>query len=217
MAKQSNKKLRALKTVSAFILVAALFLCLGNEKVIAQEVIQPPTPPKTENPQVTIDRPPPPPPIIIQLNSKSMVRYRNRKGKKVTAVFGQLSDSEQAYFVALGKKGEIQAPPPPRNAISPEMMEDFKNPKKYNLWIDGKKQVSEVLNQYKTEDFHHFFKTKVNKRSQVYGKYEYHLDMTTVAKLDEYLQERWIPMRKAFLPNKATLKEIEPPKKKNNP
>lgn len=202
MAKQSSKGLRVLKKSVAFLFVAALFLWLGNEKVIAQQsgVEQSQTQQENSNEQVAQDRPPPPPPVMVMLNPEAKVRFTDAQGKQVTSLFKSLTSEQKSYFFAQGEKAEIQLPPPPRAHLTAAMMEDFKDAKKYGLWIDGKRQDNESLNNYKPEDFHHFFKTRVSKSAKNYGKYQYHLDMTTMKNLKVYEDKVWLTFKQEFIP-----------------
>jgi len=214
MTKQSNNVSKVFKTTSAFIFIAALFVVLGSEKVVAQQVFQDQKTETAERQEATEqqetverqetaesqDRPPPPPPVVVNLYSNAKVRFVDSDGKTITSLFKDLTDDQMKRFFDQGKRAEILIPPPPKAHLTQAMLKDFQNSKKYRLWIDGESKDNAELANYSLNDFHHFFKTRVSKSKRDQIEFDYFLDMTTTKKMDVFMEGRWIPMSQRFIP-----------------
>lgn len=201
MVKTQNKTINFAKQSLAMVVIAFLFISLGETKIIAQEresdnkIITTAVPflvikedkKKKEPLKVQEQKKRPKPPMIFSVipQAKSRVRYTNSNGERVTAIFGELSDQLRKDFRELKLDGEVWMAPRPKVELSQAMLDDFKNEKKYGVWIDGSKVDNTVLNSYRPEDFHHFFKSKLGKRAKNYGKYTYHLVMVTQKTFDK--------------------------------
>jgi bla regulator protein BlaR1 len=62
---------------------------------------------------------------------------------------------------------------------TPEEFENFKNPKLYGVWIDGKRIKNQELSKYQVSDFAHFWTSNLSKTAKHYGQYKYHLELFT--------------------------------------
>lgn len=62
-----------------------------------------------------------------------------------------------------------------------EQMKDYQDASKYGLWIDGRRVENKYLPTYSPEDFFHRHKSKLMQNARHYGKYTYHLSLTTKA------------------------------------
>lgn len=71
------------------------------------------------------------------------------------------------------------------NPITNEMFEDFKNPQKYGVWLNGKRTKNSELEKYKASDFADHFKSVLLKNAKDYGKYQYHLELYTPKQYEE--------------------------------
>ena len=69
---------------------------------------------------------------------------------------------------------------------SSTQIEDWKNARKYGLWIDGRKVSNHTLNGYTAADFKHYFVSKLHKNTVNYGKYYFQVDLET----SRYFQKR---------------------------
>lgn len=71
----------------------------------------------------------------------------------------------------LTKEEKKMIPPPPQiklkqKALSNKLFQDFKNTKKYSIWIDGKAVNNNVLNNYKNTDFFNYSGSFVHKNAR---------------------------------------------------
>lgn len=216
MAKTQNKKVSAAKQITALLVIITLFISLGETKVIAQEVagkiittavpfltIKPEE--RSVNAQDTKqdNERLPNPPILLRdmLQAKSKVRYTDANGKVIVAIFEELPAAVQKDITELKVNIEIHLPPTPAAPITLDMLDDFKDPQRYGVWVDGSRVDNTVLDSHKPEDFHHYFKSRLSTRAKNYGQYTYHLTLVTqkaFEKVPANVNGRWIPYTSAM-------------------
>lgn len=232
MVKIQNKTITVAKQIMTMVVTITLFASLGETKVIAQESdkniittaipflvkekvlpqkepIQTQDKKKVQDKKTTIE-----PPMLIgaipRVNSK--VRYSNSNGQRVTATFGELSDQVRKDFLELKLDGEIWLAPKPKDHLTQAILDDFKNAKKYGVWIDGSKVDNAVLNRHKPEDFHHFFKSKLGKEAKNFGQYTYHLVLVTqktFEKVPSRITGKWIKYNEQIARAQKYLDSVE--------
>jgi len=189
MFKTTNQTVAALKQLTALILITGLVFVMGEERVIAQSEntpppketkdLPPPPPPQKQTQELP---PPPPPPVRLsngELLSHIKVRFRDENGEMVIEQYGKLTDKQKKSFKDPSVESEFFSPPPPAAYLTDEMIKEFKDTKTYGVWLDGVRIENRVLDNYKADDFHHYFKGQLKANAVDYGKYTYHIDLIT--------------------------------------
>lgn len=77
----------------------------------------------------------------------------------------------------------------PKSVITKEKFESFKDPKKYGVWINGKRVGNDVLYSYKNTDFAQVSVSKLMKNAINYGKHVYQVDLMTNEYYHQYLDD----------------------------
>lgn len=80
---------------------------------------------------------------------------------------------------------------PPFAKVTPteQQYNNFKNPKEYGVWIDGKKVSNKTLDEYKASDFDHFFVSRLSANAIHHNEYNNQLDLMTKAYYADYYQK----------------------------
>ncbi|MCY7352623.1 MAG: hypothetical protein LH606_18525 [Cytophagaceae bacterium] len=68
-------------------------------------------------------------------------------------------------------------------------LSDWKNAKKYGIWIDDKRISNDRLNNYAAQDFGSYFSSKLEKNAINYGKHYFRIDLMTKPAYEQYLKE----------------------------
>jgi len=112
---------------------------------------------------------------------KGTFTYTTKDGREITKKISELTEEEK----------KILPPPPPpvklkQKTLSNKLFQDFKNTKKYAIWIDGKVVNNNALNSYKNTDFYNYTGSFVHKnaRSKRFPQ-EYQYQLNT----KEYIQK----------------------------
>ncbi|WP_268124288.1 M56 family metallopeptidase [Roseivirga pacifica] len=96
-----------------------------------------------------------------------LVRYVNEKGETIEKKFSELSEADQTKFKAGDfKDQQFFLPPPPPAYISEEMLNEFTNSDKYQVWLNDKQVAPKSLKDYSPNDFHHYRKIPLNNISK---------------------------------------------------
>lgn len=176
----------------------------------APDPIAPPLPPDPASLPHPIAPPPPPPPppgLFVTnipagagISEAEMATYteiceanRNTKGRidpslfstderaQLDGLFARMTAEQRAkhrvFFMKLSHDEQVP---------SSTQIEDWKNARKYGLWIDGRKVSNHTLNGYTAADFKHYFVSKLHKNTVNYGKYYFQVDLET----SRYFQKR---------------------------
>ncbi len=96
--------------------------------------------------------------------------------------FSDLSETE--------KKGVILIGPQPRKTPTEAQFAEWKNPKMFGIWIDGKRVKNKALDGYKSDDIASFSGSYVHKNARQPEGYLYQMDLMTHQEYDRYLKER---------------------------
>lgn len=92
-------------------------------------------------------------------------------------------------LLAAGKKVRVYFPPPLRIELTEAQWEDFKNTKKYGIWVDEKRRRDNPLSKYKRTDIVYYSRSYVHKNARQPEGYLYQLDLYTEAGYQTRLRE----------------------------
>lgn len=204
MTKNTNKFKSMIKQLTAASVIACAFWLGGETRVIAQEKeilvdlkvkedskttstlgpeisidlkvkvdLQDTIKPKSDQQMVRIKR------MGSIVKKNTLIRFLDQEGKLVEKKYQDLTKAEEARFKDLSSSPQFFLPPPPKGMMNQTLLDDFMDAKKYGIWVDGKRIENSEIANYKPKDFHHFFKSKLYKNAKDYGKYQYHLGLTT--------------------------------------
>ncbi len=124
---------------------------------------------------------------LSELNLKKGRYYsaiRPKNSPHIALTYDQLTEEEKDLIKA--------ADPQPyelRKTPTPEQFEDWKNPKKFGIWLDGKHIKNSELNKYKPEDIVAFSGSYVHKNARQPQGYLYQFDIMTEAAYQKYLKD----------------------------
>ena len=173
MTKQTSRK-KTVAIIIAIIPVIAILTVLTCTTILAQQSA-------TEKPPVIV---PKTTAIDGDINLKNGDYFVfNPKIRKITRLkYAQLTEAE---------KQKIVNPQPSELRRSPtaEQLEDWKNPKKFGIWLDGKHVKNSELNQYKPEEIVAFSGSYVHKNARQPQGYIYQFDLMTEAYYQKYVRE----------------------------
>lgn len=106
----------------------------------------------------------------------------NLPRKLVMTRFSDLSEAE--------KKKVIFIPPYAAKTPTNEQFEDWKNPKRFGIWLDGKHIKNSDLNNYKPSDIASFSGSYVHKNARQPQGYLYQFGLMTHKEYERYLKEQ---------------------------
>lgn len=112
---------------------------------------------------------------------------------RMLAIFKQMNRQQrQEAKVGFSKRSTPFKKAVPTDAL----MEKWKNPSDYGVWIDGKKVDNSALNKYRASDFSHYYASNLNytekmkqdimRSFQLKTMYKVQLDMMTNAEYERY-------------------------------
>ncbi|GAB3520804.1 hypothetical protein GCM10027442_44220 [Emticicia fontis] len=169
MTKITSEPTAFIRKVVCIPLFAALAFCLANFKSIAQ--IQEPKTLKLNPPRI-IEAP------ETKKIKKEDVNYqhatvfmRGKDGKATNKSYKELTEEE--------KKKDFQVLYWERMVVTKEMMDKWKDPKEYGVWIDDKRVPNSAISKYKPSDIASFSSSRVLKNAINYGKHKHQLDIMT--------------------------------------
>lgn len=96
--------------------------------------------------------------------------------------FSDLSATEKQHVHLI--------PPLPRLVVTESLLSDWKNAKKYGIWIDDKRVSNDYLNNYTAKDFGSYFSSKLARNAINYGKHYYQINLMTNQMYEQYLKEQ---------------------------
>jgi bla regulator protein blaR1 len=79
--------------------------------------------------------------------------------------------------------------PPAKKVPSQSQLEDWKDSKKYGVWIDDKRINNNDLNKYKPEDFGLFYNSKLSKNAVNYGKHYFQITLYSKEYYNKWLDK----------------------------
>ncbi len=99
-------------------------------------------------------------------------------------IMKQFSDLSEA-----AKKKVVFIPPQATRTPTDEQFEDWKNPKRFGIWLDNKPIKNSDLNKYKPSDIAFFSGSYVHKNARQPQGYLYPFDLMTHKEYERYLKE----------------------------
>lgn len=214
MTKNTNKVKSMIKQVAAAGIIAGAFSIGGETKVIAQETDIPVNLDVTVSPELDeslntereID-------LKVSLTKQDtinpkklkrpssmvqncLVRFKDKDGEVVQAKYKVLSEEQKARFLEKDSEGQFFLPPPPKGMMNQALLDDFMDPEKYGVWIDGKRINNDKLKTYSPSDFHHYTKSTLLKNAKDYSKYTFHLSLTSIKHFEskDLTKGKWLDL-----------------------
>ncbi|RFS16101.1 M56 family metallopeptidase [Emticicia sp. C21] len=102
---------------------------------------------------------------------KATVLMRDKDGKTSHREYKELSEEE--------RKKDFQVLYWEKMVATEEMMEKWKDPKEYGVWIDSKRVPNSAVSKYKPSDIASYSSSRVLKNATNYGKHKQQLDIMT--------------------------------------
>ena len=106
---------------------------------------------------------------------------RTPSQKAVRKKFSELSAEEKTRVQFI--------PPLPRLVPTDALLTDWKNAKKYGIWIDDKRMPNDRLNNYTAQNFGSYSISKLERNAINYGKHYFQIDLMTEQHYAAYLKE----------------------------
>jgi bla regulator protein blaR1 len=104
----------------------------------------------------------------------------------------------------------VPRPKPPTKIVpTTKQLEDFLNPKNYGVWIDNKKVINNVLNNYQASDFSHVSISRLYGSARSSVTYNFQVNLMTNSNYQQYIRDE--SKRTDYL---MMIKFTNPPKKK---
>jgi len=100
---------------------------------------------------------------------------------RLKELFLSMTPEQQNTLTFIFRRMEV----PAKKVPTKKEFESWKSPTNYGIWLDGKKIENSALNRYKPSDFSLFYVSKLEKNAKDYGKYIYHLELTTTKHYEE--------------------------------
>lgn len=110
----------------------------------------------------------------------------NQDRKRLQEIYFKMTQEQQLSVRAVFWK---RTGPMKKEVPTSGQLEKWKNPNLYGVWIDGKKVDNTALDQYKAEDFSHFFASKLYPNAKKGKRYDVQLDLMTNAYYENYRKE----------------------------
>ncbi|QJD78858.1 M56 family metallopeptidase [Spirosoma rhododendri] len=111
-----------------------------------------------------------------------LANNKNNLKRRVMKRFSDLSEAE--------KKKVVFIPPQAAKTPTDEQFEDWKNPKRFGIWLDNKHIKNSDLNKYKPSDIASFWGSYVHKNARQLQGYLYQFDLMTHKEYERYLREK---------------------------
>lgn len=175
MMTKRTSKTRILITGTVALSLFALLTVVFSTKLVAQV----PTTPSQKAQTRIVQKPLPvnSSKLEEQYKDKLVISWSRDRRK-----FSDLSEEEKKNVVLV-------APFPPKTPTDAQFS-DWKNPKLFGIWIDGKRVKNEVLDTYKPTDITSFSGSFVHKNARQPEGYLYQMDLMTHSAYERYLKER---------------------------
>jgi bla regulator protein blaR1 len=198
MMNKHTSRTRALLAQVAVLPLLAIALFAFSDLTLAQ--IAPPPPP--------VEKAPPPPPVERRGSSDLVKEYnilmnkymvKNEDGT-VSLKYPALEDGKKmiALREAMSKEQAdtlrfkiYYSKPLPKDFLSKEEFEKYKNPNMYGIWLNGKKIANSALDKYNQKDLIQGFISRVypNAQPKTGYKYKYQVDLMTEDYYNSYRKE----------------------------
>lgn len=123
--------------------------------------------------------------VVRRVRNGKMARFldMSKCNEYKMAKIYRLMNKEQrdARDTVVGKEFISITTPPFKRSPAPAMLQQWRDPAKYGVWLDGKRIENAVLKDYKATDFCLFWVSKLEKNAVNYGKHYYQVDLYTPA------------------------------------
>ncbi|MGA0555408.1 M56 family metallopeptidase [Larkinella sp. VNQ87] len=123
-------------------------------------------------------------PVVPDLSLEE--RYKNIQ--VIGWVNKEMRGKKYSELTPEEKKHVIELPPEPRKSPTDAQFNDWKNPDKFGIWLDGKRIKNEELNKYKPSDIVSFWGSYVHKNARRFGKHHYQFELMTEKYYSAYLK-----------------------------
>ena len=176
MTKQTSPARTLTVALSAVFLLAGLAFAVSTQTV-AQVV------PNSAKPKVTSQKPGTDVSEMERLYGNKFVLFPSQtlNRKAVRKKFSDLSVEEKTRVQLIS--------PLPRLVVTDALLTDWKNAKKYGVWIDDKRVPNDRLNKYTAQDFGSYFTSKLEKNAINYGKHYFQINLMTHKHYAAYIKE----------------------------
>ncbi|MDB5089621.1 MAG: hypothetical protein JWR09_3615 [Mucilaginibacter sp.] len=122
--------------------------------------------------------------------------------ERMITIFKQMSLEQQGQQI-FGFN--YPSPPFEKDRPTQKQLDMWKNPAEFGVWIDGKKAKNSDLENYKNQDFDHFFVSRLLKAARAHVKYHYQIDLMTVAYYKKYRKDELDKKYKVYMYVRAPL------------
>ncbi|SEI74675.1 Signal transducer regulating beta-lactamase production, contains metallopeptidase domain [Dyadobacter koreensis] len=97
--------------------------------------------------------------------------------RRMDIIYRSMNTTQQAlatkvFFIPM-------SPPTDPEPPTEQQLNDWKDGKKYGVWVDGKRISNQKLTHYAAADFAHFSLSKLEKNAINYGKHYFQIDLST--------------------------------------
>ena len=178
MTQQTSPARASTVAISAIFLLIGLAFAVSTQTVAVAQVV-----PNTAKPKVASQQPGTKVAEMERLYGDKFVLLPSRtpSQKAVRKKFSELSAEEKTRVQYIA--------PQARLVPTDVLLTDWKNAKKYGLWIDDKRVPNDRLNKYNAQDFGSYFVSKLAKNTINYGKHYFQIDLMTNRHYEAYLKE----------------------------
>lgn len=147
------------------------------------------------------------------------IRFIYENGDTVYSTYSEIDNEEFSTHNNV-KRIEFFYPPHPKVELDQALLNEFKDSKKYGVWLDGQRIDNEKLSSYSPSDFHHYFKSRLLPNAKNYGKHEFQVNLTTYKAWTSHPSKdgSWLTLIKEIkLKEKPKVKEKNKEKDKQKP
>jgi bla regulator protein blaR1 len=127
--------------------------------------------------------------VKVMKNGKTSTGVDMRKcdPDRMTFIFMAMNKAQRtARINATGITWEPNVPPA-KKAPTQTDLQDWKDAKKYGVWIDEKRINNNDLSKYKPEDFGLYYNSKLAKNAVNYGKHYFQISLYSKEYYDKWL------------------------------
>lgn len=182
MTKRTSRIAGLLATGGSVLLFTSLLVAFGTQ-TIAQVTPDVSVKPQSKTAKPQNDR-------VPQLTVAEMEeRFGDKMVHLPLTKPGQRVEKKLSDLTEEQKKLVRYMPPFERNIPTETQLADWKNAKKFGVWVDDKRIQNKQLDKYKAQDFDHFFVSKLEKNAINYGKHYFQIDLMTKQGYQAYLKE----------------------------
>jgi len=182
MVKNFQMRSAALRILVTLAITSTALWGFGETKVVAQSV-------SDDYPNTEASAQEQKPPLkYITVNtplSNQKVRFILANGQMKEAVYSDLTEEEKKRFDQPEAKGEYYIEPVKVNRPTSEQLNDFLNEKEFGVWLDNKRINNSELTKYQSNDFHHYYVSKLYPNAKNYGQHKYQVNLTTTSAYEQ--------------------------------